>query len=183
MIYFYGNFRKFPGISLKIKVMKKCILNFILLISIHICSIEQNGKCFLIIKKYSKKQGKECELKAKQKKSKSKPKQKKRGRKRILRAFEETTIGYNIKLRAPLEYDLIMNFSGAGEQPEADLIEAIGYASLNPYFRTTSFRKLLIKYRQNGCYQTRPKKPASSQQVRKHIEIRRNRAKNSTSKT
>ncbi len=119
----------------------------------------------------------------KQKKSKSKPKQKKRGRKRILRAFEETTIGYNIKLRAPLEYDLIMNFSGAGEQPEADLIEAIGYASLNPYFRTTSFRKLLIKYRQNGCYQTRPKKPASSQQVRKHIEIRRNRAKNSTSKT
>lgn len=118
----------------------------------------------------------------KKKKPKPKPKLKKRGRKKILRAFEETTIGYNIKLRAPLEYDLIMNFSGAGEQPEADLIEAIGYASLNPYFRTTTFRKLLIKYRQNGCYQTWPKKPPSPEQVRRYMEIRKNRAKNSTSK-
>lgn len=119
----------------------------------------------------------------KKKKSNPKPKPKKRGRKKILRAFEETTLGYNLKLRAPLEFDLIMEFSGAGEEPEADLIEAIGYASLSPFFRTITFRKLLIKYRQNGCYQSYAKKPPTHEQIRRFLEERKNGAKNITSKT
>ncbi len=118
----------------------------------------------------------------KKKPVKSHPKQKKRGRKKILRTFEETTLGYNIKLRAPLEYDLIMNYSGTGEVPDADLIEAIGYASLNPFFRTITFRKLLIKYRQNGCYQTWPKKPPTRQQVLAHMNERKNGARNIATK-
>ena len=119
----------------------------------------------------------------KKKKAKPRPKPKKRGRKKILRAFEETTLGYNIKLRAPLEYDLIMNYSGTGEVPDADLIEAIGYASLNTFFRTVTFRKLLIKYRQNGCYQTWPKKPPTREQVLLHMKERMNGAKNIVPKT
>lgn len=114
---------------------------------------------------------------------KSRPKQKKCGRKKIPRIFEETTLGYNIKLRAPLEYDLIMNYSGTGDVPDADLIEAIGYASLNTFFRTITFRKLLIKYRQNGCYQTWPKKPPTPEQVRCYMEERKNLATTITSKT
>lgn len=81
-----------------------------------------------------------------------KPKQppKKRGRKRLIRPFERTPLGFNFKLSAPLEYDMVMTVSGSAP-PDPDLIEEIGYASENPYFRTRPFRRLLIKYRKDGC--------------------------------
>ena len=113
----------------------------------------------------------------KQQKAQSKPKRKKPrrkvGRKRIKRQFEETRVGYFLRLEAPLEYNLIMEVSGNVSAPSADLIEAIGYASLNLLFKKPKFRRALIEYRKSGLYAGDPKKSCVEKElyyisVRKH---------------
>lgn len=109
----------------------------------------------------------------KRKKAKRKKKAKpKRKESRIKRKFEETDIGSWLKLKAPLEYMVIV--AAGGNEPLAELIESVGYASDNPYFRTVCFRRALIKYRKNGgCYQSsvaRGKKEKKSHPDRMMIE-------------
>lgn len=109
----------------------------------------------------------------KQKKQKKSKPRKKLGRKRIKRQFDETRVGYFLKLEAPLEYNLIMEVSGNVSAPSADLIEAIGYASLNLLFKKPKFRRALIEYRKNGLYAGDPKKSCVEKElyyisVRKH---------------
>lgn len=70
--------------------------------------------------------------------------------------FIETRVGYFLKLEAPLEYDLILQVSGNND-PHPDLIEMIGYGSMNPLFKKPKFRKALIEYRSVGCYAYRAK--------------------------
>lgn len=96
------------------------------------------------------------------------------GRKRILRRFDEVPLGYSLRMNTPLEYDLIMQVVGSNGVPDADLIEAISYASTNPFFRTELFRLQLIKYRKNGCTAEHPKVPPSSKQIQRAIENRKN---------
>ena len=87
----------------------------------------------------------------------------KTGRKKIKRLFEETRVGYYLKYEAPLEYGLIMEVAGARANPSADLIESIGYASLNILFKKPKFRRALIEYRKTGLYSGKPVKcPESS---------------------
>ena len=81
---------------------------------------------------------------------------KKVGRKRIKREFSETKVGHYLKHEAPLEYELILDASGASSAPTADLIEAIGYASINLLFRKPKFRVALIEYRKYGLYSGEP---------------------------
>lgn len=76
---------------------------------------------------------------------------KNKGRAPRRKAFEEVRLGHLMKYRAPLEYALIMESATAGA-PNADLIESISYASINPFFRTILFRRALIDYRINGLY-------------------------------
>lgn len=109
----------------------------------------------------------------KQKKQKKSKPRKKLGRKRIKRQFDETRVGYFLKLEAPLEYNLIMEVSGNVSAPSADLIEAIGYASLNLLFKKPKFRRALIEYRKSGLYAGDPKKSCVEKElyyisVRKH---------------
>lgn len=109
----------------------------------------------------------------KQNKKKRKKPRRKVGRKRIKRQFDETRVGYFLRLEAPLEYNLIMEVSGTVSAPSADLIEAIGYASLNLLFKKPKFRRALIEYRKNGLYAGDPKKSCIEKElyyisVRKH---------------
>lgn len=60
-------------------------------------------------------------------------------------------------MEAPLEYSLIVEASGKSD-PHPDLIEAIGYGSINPLFKKPKFRKALIEYRTLGCYAYKAKK-------------------------
>lgn len=89
-----------------------------------------------------------------------KPKKKKphKKRKRKKRLFDETRVGHFLKHEAPLEYGLIMEAGGNVSAPSADLIEAIGYASINPLFKKPKFRKALIDYRKNGLHTGQPHK-------------------------
>lgn len=107
------------------------------------------------------------------KKAKKVRRQKKRGRKKIKRRFEQTTLGNSIRLNAPLEYDMIVSVSDS--EPEADLIEQISYSSINPYFRSAIFRKLFIKYRQNGCHQRVPIPPPTPETKMRTLQVRRKR--------
>lgn len=79
-------------------------------------------------------------------------------RKRKTRLFEETRVGHYLKHEAPLEYSLIVGVNSRAIAPSADLIEAIGYASINPLFKKPKFRKALIDYRRNGLHTGQPKK-------------------------
>jgi len=54
-------------------------------------------------------------------------------------------------MEAPLEYSLIVEVSGKSD-PTPDLIEMVGYGSLNPLFKKPKFRRALIDYRKWGCY-------------------------------
>lgn len=113
-------------------------------------------------------------------------KPKKRGRKRkrrirktsgpkpAHRAFYEVRLGYFIQHEAPLEYNIIMEVSGNSD-PTPDLVEAIGYASLNPLFRKSKYRKALMEYREKGCH-GRPKR--SSVEIELLYAERRRRLKN-----
>lgn len=78
------------------------------------------------------------------------------GRKKKKRTFDETRIGFFLKHEAPLEYDIIFNQICGRSAPTADLIEQVGYASLNPLFKKPKFRKALIEYRKYGLYCGKP---------------------------
>ncbi len=86
-----------------------------------------------------------------------KPKKRKKARRSsaIKHAFEEIPIGFYLVHEAPLEYDLIVNRVCGGSAPPADLIEQIGYSSINPLFRSVKFRRALINYRRDGLYARR----------------------------
>lgn len=112
-----------------------------------------------------------------------KPRKRKRGRpkkrvwkpkfpRRQKRRFEETAVGYYIAHEAPVEYALLMDANIIGE-PSANLIEYIGYASLNPLFKKPKFRRALKEYRECGLYPLRPRK-ASPQVERYYMRIRKN---------
>ena len=68
--------------------------------------------------------------------------------------FYTTRVGYFLQSEAPLEYQLIVDASG-NQDPLPDLIEQIGYGSLNPLFKKPKFRRALIEYRKWGCYSYR----------------------------
>ena len=99
-----------------------------------------------------------------QKKSQSK-RSVKRKRKLKRREFYETRLGHFIQHEASLEYGLIMDVSG-GKEPNADLIESISYASLNPLFRKAKFRRALIEYRKFGCHTHHPKRTSAKTEIR-----------------
>lgn len=87
--------------------------------------------------------------------ARKKPRKKRKRKKRL---FDETRVGHFLKHEAPLEYGLIMEAGGGVGAPSADLIEAIGYASINPLFKKPKFRRALIDYRKNGLHTGQPKK-------------------------
>ena len=95
----------------------------------------------------------------------------KRRRKLKRREFYETRLGHFIQHEAPLEYDLIMDVSG-GREPNADLVESISYASLNPLFRKAKFRRALIEYRKFGCHTHHPKKTSIKTEIR-YLKMRK----------
>jgi len=55
-----------------------------------------------------------------------------------------------------LEYDIIFNQICGRGAPTADLIEQVGYSSLNPLFKKPKFRRALIEYRKYGLYCGKP---------------------------
>lgn len=61
--------------------------------------------------------------------------------------FDMTRLGYMLKTKANLEYNLIMSITKSGYMPLADVIETLSYSSINPVFRSVAFRKALIAYR------------------------------------
>jgi hypothetical protein len=71
----------------------------------------------------------------------------------------------------PLEYRLILEASG-DIAPSPDLIEAVSYASLNPFFKTEKFWLALREYRNSGLYPQKPVKPLPAREV-KYIRLRR----------
>lgn len=99
--------------------------------------------------------------------------QKKRGRKKKTRSFAETRVGYYLLHKTPLEYKLIVG-SGGADGPDANLIELIGYFSLDPYFKTPEFRKALIEYRRTRLHPKCPIKPQVDRELR-YIEYRKKR--------
>ena len=84
-------------------------------------------------------------------------------------------------LEAPLEYELLMEAWGTASAPPADMIEAIGYASLNLLFKKPKFRKALIEYRKHGLYETIPRK-APSKQIEEWYAVLRQRNANAIMK-
>lgn len=84
-------------------------------------------------------------------KKRAKPKPK-RGRKRIKRDFDQTRVGFFLKHEAPTEYKLIVESLCNNKSPSADVIEQIGYSSMNPLFKKPKFRRALIHYRKYGLY-------------------------------
>lgn len=81
-----------------------------------------------------------------------------RKRRKLTRKFNETRLGYYLEHAAPLEYRLILEVSGA-HAPKIDVIEAVIYASLNPYFKTPKFHNALREYRKYNIHPPRPVKP------------------------
>ena len=110
----------------------------------------------------------------KKKKSKSKKPQPKRSAPKV--KFSETDIALELRLNAPLEYDFIIE--AGGYEPLPEFIERIGYASLNPYFRSVRFRKALMTYRKQGCRQWRKAPAPSPQLIRERMQVRKNKMKN-----
>ncbi len=102
----------------------------------------------------TRQQPKSCSRQNPKRKNAKSARRKKKKSKR--REFYETRLGYFIQHEAPLEYGIIMDVSG-GYEPNVDMIEALGYASLNPLFRKAKFRRALIEYRKKGCHTHHPK--------------------------
>ena len=88
------------------------------------------------------------------KKQSSNPQKRKRkaGRKAKRKEFEDTRLGRLLLFRAPIEFALIVDSCKGVVKPSADLIEQVGYASPNPFFKTPRFRLALIDYRKRGVY-------------------------------
>ena len=63
---------------------------------------------------------------------------------------------------------------GTTSAPPADMIEAIGYASLNFLFRKPKFRKALIEYRKHGLCELNPRKAPSKETEERYVLIRKN---------
>ena len=97
---------------------------------------------------------------------------KKSGRKKIKRLFEETRVGFILKYEAPLEFDLLIEASGLKGAPPADLIEAVGYASINEIFKTPEFRRALLLYRKTGLYCGKPKRITPLQEAQRAYKRR-----------
>lgn len=76
-------------------------------------------------------------------------KKKKRHKKR---KFSETRLGFMLAHEVPFEYQLILNTSRLMKMPypTAQLIEAISYASPEPFFRKQKFWRCLMDYRKYG---------------------------------
>lgn len=70
-----------------------------------------------------------------------------------------------------------MQVVGTNGVPDADLVEAISYSSKNPYFRTVDFRRVLILYRNEGCYTEHPKKPPTPKAIITAINKRKSTMK------
>jgi hypothetical protein len=66
---------------------------------------------------------------------------------------------------------LILEASG-DIAPSPYLIEAVTYASLNPFFKTEKFRLALREYYHSGLSPKKPIKPTPSREV-KYIRLRR----------
>lgn len=87
-----------------------------------------------------------------------KPKKKKRKRKlgrpkgHSLKPFDQTRIGFLLKHEVPVEYKLLMEVTELLKlrAPSSELIEAIGYASNDPFFRKAKYWRCLIDYKKYG---------------------------------
>lgn len=81
-------------------------------------------------------------------------------------------MGHLILHEAPLEFQLIKEVLGE-HVPHPDLIERIGYASLNPLFRKPKFRRALKLYRNFGVYSGIPRKTSPKAQLF-YMKLRKN---------
>lgn len=62
-------------------------------------------------------------------------------------------MGFFLQHEVPVEYNLLKEVT---EQmrvryPPAELVESIGYASNDPFFKKTKFWRSLIEYKKYGC--------------------------------
>ena len=90
------------------------------------------------------------------------------------RKFNETHIGYLLEHITPLEYRLILEAGGVAPPP--DLIEALSYSSLDPFFRTDEFRQALMEYRKTGLRPFKALKPNANKELY-YIRLRQRKAK------
>lgn len=69
-----------------------------------------------------------------------------------LKKFDETRIGFLMKHEAPIEYKLLMDVCEflKYSKPPPELIEHIGYASQDTFFRKTKYWRCLKDYRKYG---------------------------------
>lgn len=69
-----------------------------------------------------------------------------------LKRFDQTRIGFLLAHEVPIEYKLLMETvkSLKLSSPSAELIEAIAYASNDPFFRKTKFWRCLMDYKKYG---------------------------------
>ena len=87
---------------------------------------------------------------------KTKPQKRKRkpGRPKghSVRPFEQTRIGFMLKHEVPIEYKLIMEVTELLKlrAPSFELIEAIGYASDDSFFKKTKYWRCLKDYKKYG---------------------------------
>lgn len=119
----------------------------------------------------------------KQRQLKPLPKVRKRPRKRVgrpkgysLKKFEQTRIGFLLQHEVPVEYKLLMEVTELLRlrAPSPELIEAIGYASNDSFFRKTKFWRCLMDYKKYGL---RPPVPVKTN-VRKELYYARIKIRN-----
>lgn len=86
------------------------------------------------------------------KKSKSSKKEGRKPKGYSLKKFDETRIGFLMKHEAPIEYKLLMDVCEflKYSKPPPELIEHIGYASQDTFFRKTKYWRCLKDYRKYG---------------------------------
>ena len=86
------------------------------------------------------------------KKSKSSKKEGGKPKGYSLKKFDETRIGFLMKHEAPIEYKLLMDVCEflKYSKPPPELIEHIGYASQDTFFRKTKYWRCLKDYRKYG---------------------------------
>lgn len=89
------------------------------------------------------------QMKTKVKKRKRKPGRPKGHR---LKPFDQTRIGFLLKHEVPIEYQLLMEVTENLKlrAPSSELIEAVGYASNDPFFRKTKYWRCLMDYKKYG---------------------------------
>ena len=109
----------------------------------------------------------------KKRKSRKKTRKKPCNQKAVVpkRKFSDTSIAYYLKLYAPVEYDLIVESGGV--EPTADFIESVSYSSINPFFKSMTFRQQLILYRKRGCRQRNETQAPTPEVIRHHMYRRK----------